>query len=472
MGSNSAARSMTNLLFRYNSFDRCCGIGQEGSAPSNARAVGNTLGPGAGTCIRGVTYSYNVWLGTGNDFGPCGTGDVTTATNPFVTGGNSGSTLDDLHLRCGTLAQNFVPPNTSDLPIELRHRRQPAQLERTPRRQRLNRSVLRDLTPVVAARPTSRDLRRRNPVGCAGEKRGAGAVVPAVRLGASDSRRPSGEPHATPTDPSRHVERAIPDSGGAYASYEDVGSMDAPGLPRVCAFAVARRSRLAFQRRTGPAGGRRYRRSCAGGAPQAGGHACVTTALPRFSSEPNDARGYGGWLDPARPAADRADAGAEPSRRRASVLVQGGDDGQGLVDPRLRRLARPGQAADGRHLRQLRVSTRFAPDVGIAGDAAGASSPRPETPAPPGAASRSLASGPRPRHTSRVRPDVLARGRGQRGHVPFPGSELEALREPGVEGQIQDVAAPIVEARGRAADVRDLRVCSGRTGRSSRAAAG
>ena len=31
-----------------------------------------------------------------------------------MTSGNSGSTLDDLHLRCGTVAQNFVTPNTSD----------------------------------------------------------------------------------------------------------------------------------------------------------------------------------------------------------------------------------------------------------------------------------------------------------------------------------------------------------------------
>ena len=32
--------------------------------------------------------------------------------------------------------------------------------------------------------------------------------------------------------------------------------------------------------------------------------------------------------------------------------------------------------------------------------------------------------------------DVLARGGGQRRHVPLPGSKLEALREPGREGQI------------------------------------
>jgi hypothetical protein len=44
----------------------------------------------------------------------CGTGDATAATAPFVKTGGFGPTLDDLHLTCGSAAQSFVTPNTSD----------------------------------------------------------------------------------------------------------------------------------------------------------------------------------------------------------------------------------------------------------------------------------------------------------------------------------------------------------------------
>jgi len=105
---------ISNVLIRYNSFDPCCGVAQEGSRlGSGVRLVGNILGPAAGTCISGASYAYNLFQ-AGGDGGPCGTGDATTSTNPFVSTGKSGTVADDLHLRCGTSAQNFVTPNTSD----------------------------------------------------------------------------------------------------------------------------------------------------------------------------------------------------------------------------------------------------------------------------------------------------------------------------------------------------------------------
>jgi hypothetical protein len=112
---NPASASSGDILLRYNSFDPCCGIAQEGSSlGSNVRVEGNILGgPAAGGCISGVAFSYNLWLG-GGDGGPCGTGDVATASNPFVSSGKSGATADDLHLRCGTQAQNLVKSNASD----------------------------------------------------------------------------------------------------------------------------------------------------------------------------------------------------------------------------------------------------------------------------------------------------------------------------------------------------------------------
>jgi hypothetical protein len=112
---NPAGAPSGNILIRYNSFDPCCGIAQEGSSlGSSVRVVGNILGgPAAGGCISGVAFSYNLWLG-GGDGGPCGTGDVATSANPFVSSGRSGATLDDLHLKCGTQAQNLVKSNASD----------------------------------------------------------------------------------------------------------------------------------------------------------------------------------------------------------------------------------------------------------------------------------------------------------------------------------------------------------------------
>ena len=106
----------TNVLIRYNSFDPCCGIGQEGSViGANTRAMGNILGPAAGHCISGITFSYNLWE---SGQSTCGTGDRSTSTNPFVTTGNYGSTLDDLHLGpspcTSNPAANLVTPNTSD----------------------------------------------------------------------------------------------------------------------------------------------------------------------------------------------------------------------------------------------------------------------------------------------------------------------------------------------------------------------
>ena len=115
-----------NILIRYNTFDPCCGIGDEGtpslSSGANARIVGNLLGDAVaqgGTtpyCIANISYGYNLMQTShgGSHVGRCGTGDQTTSTIPTMGTGQYGSTLDDLHLRCGTLAENFVTPNTSD----------------------------------------------------------------------------------------------------------------------------------------------------------------------------------------------------------------------------------------------------------------------------------------------------------------------------------------------------------------------
>ena len=106
------------MLIRYNSFDPCCGIAQEGSSlGTNIRAVGNIWGgPTAGGCISGVSFSYNVWQsGAG---GPCGPGDATISANPFVSTGKSDAARNDLHLKCGTQAWNFVRPNTADYQLD------------------------------------------------------------------------------------------------------------------------------------------------------------------------------------------------------------------------------------------------------------------------------------------------------------------------------------------------------------------
>jgi hypothetical protein len=105
----------TNVLVRYNSFDPAAGFSNQAnsSQPPNSswRFVGNIIGQGG--CQGSITYEYNLWLPGGG--GPCGTGDVQMSSgDPFVRTGGSGATPDDLHLRCGTPAQNLVTPNASD----------------------------------------------------------------------------------------------------------------------------------------------------------------------------------------------------------------------------------------------------------------------------------------------------------------------------------------------------------------------
>jgi hypothetical protein len=106
--------SMTNILVRYNSFDPGNGIVNEVNAGTNVRVVGNIIGF-SGTCIGAVTYAYNVWL-TGSP-STCNATD-TQATSPFVLDGQSGTTLDDLHLGpspcTSNTAVNLVTPNTAD----------------------------------------------------------------------------------------------------------------------------------------------------------------------------------------------------------------------------------------------------------------------------------------------------------------------------------------------------------------------
>ena len=115
---DETSTDVSNVLIRYNSFDPCCGIANEATAPAssqNVRVVGNILGNTATNCISGLTYSYNLWETA--DHGAlhtCGTGDATTAAAPFVATGGFGPALEDLHLRCGSPAQNFVTPTTSD----------------------------------------------------------------------------------------------------------------------------------------------------------------------------------------------------------------------------------------------------------------------------------------------------------------------------------------------------------------------
>jgi hypothetical protein len=116
---DETSTDISNVLIRYNSFDPCCGIANEATAPAasqNVRAVGNVLGNTATNCISGVTYGYNMWLSQNNGgVKGCGTGDGVFGSSPFVTVSQQGEVrLDDLHLRCGSAAQNFVTPNTSD----------------------------------------------------------------------------------------------------------------------------------------------------------------------------------------------------------------------------------------------------------------------------------------------------------------------------------------------------------------------
>ena len=115
----SSSSDVSNVLVRYNSFDPNDGITVDGAAPSaasNVRFVGNIVGnSGYKPCIVGATYGYNVWLTTDTSQStPCGTGDSTQATSPFVTSRQTGSTPDDLHLACNNYARSYVTPNSSD----------------------------------------------------------------------------------------------------------------------------------------------------------------------------------------------------------------------------------------------------------------------------------------------------------------------------------------------------------------------
>ena len=115
---SSSNPATTNVLIRYNSFDPASGFSNQSASGCNSpgstwRFVGNILGSSS-TCSTstGAVYEYNLWPSGGSK---CGSSDLSTSTNPFVTTGQDGSTLDDLHLTCGTNpANNLVTPNTSD----------------------------------------------------------------------------------------------------------------------------------------------------------------------------------------------------------------------------------------------------------------------------------------------------------------------------------------------------------------------
>lgn len=116
----STSTDVTNVLVRYNSFDPADGIMIDGTNPgpgTNIRFLGNIFGnSGYLPCLTNASYGYNVWFSAQSSFhGTCGTGDVNnTATSPFVSTGNSGNTLDDLHLICNSYPQNYVTANTTD----------------------------------------------------------------------------------------------------------------------------------------------------------------------------------------------------------------------------------------------------------------------------------------------------------------------------------------------------------------------
>jgi hypothetical protein len=114
-GSSNCAT--TNVLIRYNSFDAETGFSNQAasgchSPNSTWRFVGNILGNTG--CQGSAVYEYNLFQP--GDGGPCGTGDVQMSSgNPFVSTGNYGSTLDDLHLTCASNpADNLVTPNTTN----------------------------------------------------------------------------------------------------------------------------------------------------------------------------------------------------------------------------------------------------------------------------------------------------------------------------------------------------------------------
>lgn len=110
---------VTHVLVRYNSFGPENGIAVDGTAPdsqSDVRFVGNIIGnSGYGYCIPGAVYSYNIWLTEDASHpGTCGSTDIEESASPFVASGNSGSTVVDLTLRCGSPARDFVKPNAPD----------------------------------------------------------------------------------------------------------------------------------------------------------------------------------------------------------------------------------------------------------------------------------------------------------------------------------------------------------------------
>jgi hypothetical protein len=112
-----------NVLVRFNSFDPQDGIVVDGTPPDSAsgvRFIGNIIGnSGYGQCIAGASYSYNVWLTQDAPHpGTCGPRDIEESTAPFAARGNSGFTLSDLSLRCGSRARGFVKPNNADYQLD------------------------------------------------------------------------------------------------------------------------------------------------------------------------------------------------------------------------------------------------------------------------------------------------------------------------------------------------------------------
>lgn len=108
-----------DVLVRYNSFDPQDGIIVDGTPPDSASAVrfiGNIVGnSGYGRCISGASYSYNIWLTQDASHpGTCGATDIERSTSPYIRASDSGSTLDNLGLRCATRARDFVKPNAPD----------------------------------------------------------------------------------------------------------------------------------------------------------------------------------------------------------------------------------------------------------------------------------------------------------------------------------------------------------------------
>jgi chitodextrinase len=108
----------TNSVIRYNSFSNS-GIDQtsgDSSEVAGVTAIGN-VGP-AETCVPGMTYEYNVWVGSGT----CGSSDIHVASLPYVN--TSDQAAGDYHLAGApgsTSADNFVPCTSP--PANLNHDR-------------------------------------------------------------------------------------------------------------------------------------------------------------------------------------------------------------------------------------------------------------------------------------------------------------------------------------------------------------